>query len=41
LPTELFSVDEVLKELHAAVMGLKAKYEVLSKTTGDSTKPAV
>jgi len=83
LPEELFSVEEILKELHAAVMGLKApgldktevirlrgiiagckvykemlvdymdyrgleaelmewkaKYEALSKTTGDSTKPA-
>jgi hypothetical protein len=84
LPEALFSVEEVLKELHAAVMGLKvpgldktevirlrgiiagckvykemlvdymdyrgleaelmewkAKYEVLSKTMGDSSKSAV
>ena len=84
LPKELFSVEEVLKELHAAVVGLKTpgldktevirlrgitagckvykemladymdyrgleaelmewqtKYEVLSKTTGASTKPEV
>ena len=84
LPEELFSVEEVLKELHAAVLGLKApgldktevirlrdiiagckvykemlvdymdyrgleaelmewkaKYEVLSKTMGNSSKSAV
>ena len=84
LPRDVFSVEEVLKELHAAVMGLRApgldtaevirlrgimagckvykemladymdyrgleaelmelraKYEVLSKTTGDSSKSAV